>query len=90
MSWVAALGVGAAAPYTYLTPASPPASPPNAAPSAPRSEMAGRNARDKTMLPQIKRALGEAQAQLAAAERQHSASTKAIHDREKLKRMAKF
>lgn len=52
--------------------------------------MAARNARDKAMLPQIRRALGEAQAQLAAAERAHSASTKAIHEREKLKRMAKF
>ncbi len=52
--------------------------------------MAGRNARDKVMLPQIKRALAEAQAQVAAAESQHAASHKAIHDREKLKRMTKF
>lgn len=59
-------------------------------PPNPRSEMAGRNARDKTMLPQIKRALAEAERALAAAERQHSASTKAIHERETLRRMAKF
>lgn len=55
-----------------------------------RREMAARNAQDKLMIPQIRRALAEAQAQLAAAQQQHSASTKAIHDREKLKRMAKF
>lgn len=52
--------------------------------------MEGRNARDRVMLPQIKRAVAEAEAHLAAAERQHSASTRSIHDREKLKRMAKF
>ena len=52
--------------------------------------MAGRNASDKLMLPQVKRALAEAEAQLRAAERQHDASHKAIHDKERLKRMTKF
>lgn len=52
--------------------------------------MAGRNARDAVMLPQITRSLAEAKAQLAAAEAAHGASSKAIHDREKLKRMTKF
>lgn len=52
--------------------------------------MAGRNARDKVMLPQIRRALAEAQAQVAAAERDHAASHKAIHEKEKQKRMSKF
>lgn len=60
-------------------------------PSAPtRSEMAARNAKDKVMLPQIKRALAEAQAQLAASEAQHAASTKATHDKETLRRWTKF
>ncbi|KAL4458446.1 hypothetical protein ABPG75_013311 [Micractinium tetrahymenae] len=54
------------------------------------SEMATRNTKDKVMLPQIKRALAEAQAALAAAEREHTASTSAIHAREKQKRWAKF
>lgn len=56
----------------------------------PCSEMATRNAKDKVMLPQIRRALGEAHAALAAAEGAHAASAKAIHDREKLKKMHKF
>ncbi len=53
-------------------------------------DMAARNAQDKVMIPQIRRALAEAQAQLAAAGAQQEASSKAIHEREKLKRMAKF
>ena len=54
------------------------------------SEGAARNASDAVMAPQFRRALAEAQAQLAAAERQHAASHKAIYDKEKLKRMTKF
>ncbi|KAL4422140.1 hypothetical protein ABPG77_006829 [Micractinium sp. CCAP 211/92] len=54
------------------------------------SEMAARNAKDKVMLPQIRRALAEAQAALAAAEREHSASTSAIHAKEKQRRWTKF
>lgn len=50
-------------------------------------EMQGRNKRDKVMLPQIERALREARAQLAGAEAQHAASTKAITDKEKLRKM---
>ena len=53
-------------------------------------EMAGRNASDKLMLPQVKRALAEAEAQLLAADRRHARATTAIHDKERLKRMTKF
>ncbi|KAI3435825.1 hypothetical protein D9Q98_001883 [Chlorella vulgaris] len=53
-------------------------------------DMAARNAKDRLMLPQIRRALVEAQEQLAAAQQRHGASSKAIQDREKLKRMSKF
>lgn len=53
-------------------------------------EMAGRNQRDRVMLPQIQRALREARAQLAGAEAQHAASSKAVHDKEKLRKMTKF
>ncbi|PRW59634.1 zinc finger CCCH domain-containing 18 [Chlorella sorokiniana] len=53
-------------------------------------EMQARNKRDKVMLPQIERALREARAQLAGAEVQHAASTKAITDKEKLRKMTKF
>jgi hypothetical protein len=59
-------------------------------PSSVCSEGAARNANDAVMAPQFRRALAEAQAQLAAAERQHAASHKAIHDKEKLKRMTKL
>ncbi len=52
-------------------------------------EMQGRNRRDKVMLPQIERALKEARAELAGAEAQHAASSKAIHDKEKLKKMVR-
>lgn len=52
-------------------------------------EMQGRNKRDKVMLPQIERALREARAQLGAAEAQHAASTKAISDKEKLRKMVR-
>lgn len=44
----------------------------------------------QVMLPQIKRALAEAQTALAAAEREHRASTSAIHAKEKQRRWTKF
>lgn len=53
-------------------------------------EMAARNSKDAVMLPQIQRALREAQVQLAGAEQHEQRATKAIHDREKLRKWTKF
>lgn len=58
--------------------------------SAPCADTTPALAPVQVMLPQIRRALAEAQAALAAAEREHSASTSAIHAKEKQRRWTKF